>query len=143
VSAIYFTKLNVAAPLGLNFMDAWSLALLAPLDPALTRRAATRLWPRLRWRDKHTAYLPSAGIWTRMEGSDTAVNTGFAYLLAVELGEQHLARALSRYAETELQPVEQNGMRLFVGGLAAPYTTALFALGAAGGLTSLLKTHTT
>ena len=138
VSAIYFTRLDLAAPLGLNFMDSWSLALLAPLAPALTRSLAARLSPRLRWHAKTSALLPSATIWTRMEGSDTAVNTGFAYLLAVELADQRRADALLRYAEQQLQPIEGNGARLFMGGLAAPYTTALFALGEAGGLGQLL-----
>jgi hypothetical protein len=138
VSAIYLTQLNLAAPLGLNFMDSWSLALLAPLAPAMTRALAERLWPQLRWLDRATACLPSAAIWTRMEGSDTAVNTGFAYVLAVELGDDVRAAALERYAEQQLQPIEQGGARLLMGGLAAPYTTALFALGAAGGLGQLL-----
>lgn len=137
-SAIYFTRLNLAAPLGLNFMDSWSLALLAPLAPDLSRDMSGRLWPRLRWTDRETACLPSATIWTRMEGSDTAVNTGFAYLLAVELGDHRRAAALLRYAEHQLQPVEQQGARLLMGGLAAPYTTALFALGEAGGLGQVL-----
>lgn len=138
-SAIYLTRLNLAAPLGLNFMDSWSLALLAPLAPDLTRALAERLWPRLRWLDRETACLPSATIWTRMEGSDTAVNTGFAYVLATELGDHGRAAALLRYAEQRLQPVEQGGARLLMGGLAAPYTTALFALGEAGGLGPLLR----
>lgn len=133
VTAIYFTRLKLAAPLGLNFMDAWSLAFMAPLAPELTRRLAGRLWPRLR-RVDDTLYLPSAGIWTRMEGSDTAVNTGFAYLLAVELGEHRRAGALRAYADQQLQPVDYDGARLYLGGLAAPYTTALLAIGDAGGL---------
>ncbi len=137
VTAIYFTRLKLAAPLGLNFMDAWSLALMAPLAPELTRRLAQRLWPRLRSAG-NTLYLPSAAIWTRMEGSDTAVNTGFAYLLAVELGDHERARALRAYAEQRLQPLEHGGARLYVGGLAAPYTTALLAIGDAGGLGSVL-----
>lgn len=137
-SAIYLTKLNVAAPLGLNFMDSWSLALLAPIAPALARKLADRLWPRLRRLDPQTACLPSARIWTNMEGSDTAVNTAFAYVLATELGDHQKAQALKRYAELHLQPNEHNGARLFLGGLAAPYTTALIALGAAGGLGQLL-----
>lgn len=141
VSAIYLTKLNFAAPLGLNFMDAWSLAFLAPIAPAWTRRNADRLWPRLRWTEPGVAYLPSAKIWTDMEGSDRAVNTGFAYLLAVELGDHERAAALLRYAEQQLQPVEQDGARLLLGGLAAPYTTALFALGEAGGLGQVLTTR--
>ncbi|HEX6289789.1 MAG TPA: hypothetical protein VFZ66_11390 [Herpetosiphonaceae bacterium] len=139
VSAIYLTKLNVAAPLGLNFMDAWSLALLAPIAPEWTRRNADRLWARLRWSQPDMACLPSAKIWTRMEGCDTAVNTGFAYLLAVELDDQRRAAALLRYAERELQPLEQHGARLLIGGLAAPYTTALFAVGEAGGLGRVLS----
>lgn len=138
VSAIYMTQLNLAAPLGLNFMDSWSLALLAPLAPQLSARLAERLWPRLRWLDQHTAALPSAAIWTRVEGSDTAVNSGFAFVLAVELGDRQRAAALLRYAEQQLQPVERDGARLLMGGLAAPYTTALFALGEAGGLGQLL-----
>jgi hypothetical protein len=137
VSAIYLTKLDLAAPLGLNFMDAWSLAFLAPIAPEWTRRSAERLWPRLRWPQPDRACLPSAKIWVGMEGCDTAVNTGFAYLLAVELDDQRRAAALLRYAEQYLQPVEQNGARLLLGGLAAPYTTALFALGEAGGLGQL------
>lgn len=141
VSAIYLTKLNVAAPLGLNFMDAWSLAFLAPIAPGWTRRNADRLWPRLRWRQPGVACLPSAKIWVDMEGSDTAVNTGFAHLLAVELGDHERAAALLRYAEQQLRPVEQDGARLLLGGLAAPYTTALFALGEAGGLGQVLNTR--
>lgn len=138
VSAIYLTKLNLAAPLGLNFMDAWSLAFLAPIAPEWTRKNAQRLWPRLRWPQPDVAYLPSARIWTQMEGCDTAVNTGFAYVLAVELGDRQRADALLRYAEVALQPLEQDGARLLIGGLAAPYTTALFALGEAGGLGQVL-----
>jgi hypothetical protein len=139
VSAIYLTKLDFAAPLGLNFMDAWSLAFLAPIAPKWTQWNTPRLWARLRWPQPDLAYLPSARIWTRMEGCDTAVNTGFAYLLAVELGDQRRAAALLRYAEQHLQPLEQAGARLLIGGLAAPYTTALFALGEAGGLGQVLS----
>lgn len=142
LSAIYLTRLNLAAPLGLNFMDSWSLALLAPLAPELTRALADRLWPRLRWLDRAMAYLPSATLWMRMEGSDTAVNTGFAYVLATELSDHTRAAALLRYAEQRLQPVEHDSARLLLGGLAAPYTTALFALGAAGGLGPLLHAAT-
>jgi len=137
VTAIYFTRLQWAAPLGLNFMDAWSLAFMAPLAPELTRRLARRLWPGLRGAG-NTLCLPSAPLWTRMEGSDTAVNTGFAYVLAVELGEHERARRLRAYAEQHLQPIEHGGARMYLGGLAAPYTTALFALGDAGGLTGPL-----
>ncbi len=138
VTAIYSTTLNVAAPLGLNFMDAWSLALLAPLAPALVAAQAPRLWARLRWLDRATACLPSAQLWERMEGSDTAVNTGFACLLAVELGEQRLAAALLRYAEQALQPSMDAGSLRFTSGLAPAYTTALFALAEAGGLGQVL-----
>lgn len=138
VTAIYSTAHNLAAPLGLNFMDSWSLALLQPLAPDLVAQLAPRLWSRLHWLNADTAYLPSAGVWTRMEGSDVPVNSGFAWVLAQELGDERRAAALWRYAMQCLQPRESDGALCFDAGIAPAYTTALWALGAAGGSGQLL-----
>ncbi|MBA3943531.1 MAG: hypothetical protein H0X37_03095 [Herpetosiphonaceae bacterium] len=138
VTAIYSTRLGRAAPLGLNFMDAWSLALLAPLAPDLVQTQARRLWPRLHYESDGTAYLPSANIWQRMEGSDAAVNSGFAFVLAVELGETAIADALLGYAEQNFKPTTTDEAFRYDAGIAPAYTTALFAMGEAGGLGQLL-----
>ncbi len=103
--------------------DAWTLALIAPLDRDLVARLAERHW------------LALPKICARGE----ALTVAFSYLLAVELGDTVQAAQLRTYADQRLGPVEdaQAGRR-YTGVSAAPWVTALYAIGEAGGLGRLL-----
>jgi hypothetical protein len=131
------------APRGKNFVDAWTLALLACLDPETTSELAPRFLRAIRHtastskEDNPQAYVPSARMWSTREVADQAAATGFGYVLANELGDEALAVALRTYADQQLEPAEEDGASFYRGGIAAPYTTALFALGEAGGLREL------
>lgn len=136
-SASYSPRSRIYAPISLNFVDAWGLALLAPLAPDLVSRLAPRLLKAIRRTNDGAAFLPSAATWQSREWADGALATGFAYLLAVELQDHELADALLRYADSSLDVNDANDERFYNRGVAAPYTTALFALGEAGGLARL------
>ncbi|MCG8347775.1 MAG: hypothetical protein MI924_08355 [Chloroflexales bacterium] len=141
-SAYCKTRSRRGSHLSMNLVDAWGLAFLTSLAPDLARRVAPRFLCRIRSATAapdtaRQAYVPSEGRLQEKEVSDVAINTGFGYLLAVELDDADLASALSNYAEANLDLVESDDERYYSGGLAAPYTTALFALGEAGGLRTL------
>ncbi|MBX0330456.1 hypothetical protein K2Z83_22620 [Oscillochloris sp. ZM17-4] len=103
--------------------DAWALALTASLDRDLVARLAERHWPalpKIRERGEHLA-------------------AAFSYLLAVELGDAERAAGLLAYAEERLGPEDDAEVgRRYAGAPAAPWVTALFAIGEAGGLGRLL-----
>ncbi|NJL34968.1 MAG: hypothetical protein HC893_15380 [Chloroflexaceae bacterium] len=68
----YTTRPHLFTPAALSVVDAWTLALLAPLDAALTATLAPRLLRRVRQRstaDSPTmqAYLPAARGWRASE----------------------------------------------------------------------------
>lgn len=103
--------------------DAWALAMTAPLDRGLVARLAERHWPGLPKICARGEHLAAA----------------FSYLLAVELGEAGHAEALLAYAEERLGPQDdEEGGRRYAGAPAAPWVTALYAIGEAGGLSRLL-----
>lgn len=139
LSAAHREPRDFSYPLATNFTDAWGLALLTPYDPELAHALAPRLWRRLH-RDRAGRYLPSMRMLTRAEASDTALNTGFAYILARELGEATIAAELRAWAEARLAPRQEADHAWLQGEHSALYTTALFALGdalAPGGLADL------
>lgn len=147
LSMVYLTRYRMAAPISTNLTDAWTLALLAGLEPELAGTLMSRFRPRIRRTTTvqpdaegatvGQAFVPSAGRWRNDERADNTLASGFSYLLAVELGDTALADELLAYADLQLQPALANGERCYGGGLAAPYTTALFAMGEAGGLRAL------
>lgn len=135
----YTRQPRLSALFGMGFIDAWVLSFLAPLAPALTRELAPRFLQTIRHvahsdTSPPQAYVPSARAWQQRELADGSIANGFGYILAVELADDALATALQTYADTHLQPLEQAGERCYCGGMAPVYTTALFALGEAGGL---------
>jgi hypothetical protein len=136
-SAAYSTRSRMARPWGYNAHDACALALIGPLAPEFARPLAQRLLRRVR-RGPDGAHLPSAGAWQRRGLADVALATGYCYLVAVQEADEALAAALLAHADAHLSPEEGEGGRNY-GGRAAPLTTALFALGEAGGLGQLLN----
>lgn len=156
----YMSRIKVPVTASLNIVDAWTLAFLSVLYPDLTRQLAPRFTSCVRYvslpdaaskptasqypvatSDLHSsvgqAYVPSAPIWRTKEISDHSLTTGFAYLLAVHMGDVSLASSLLNYADNHLKLVEVKGERFYYEGMAAPFTTALFAIGEAGGLLAL------
>jgi hypothetical protein len=130
-------RLRLLATPGLNMVDAWTLAFLHALAPDLTNERAPRLLNCIRHISGTTdtspqAYLPPAGIWESKEAE--TLLTGFGYVLAVELEDEALADALLTYADMQFQPTTGEAERLYNGSPAPSFTTALFALGEAGGL---------
>lgn len=138
-SATYFPRSRLRALTGSTFLDAWTLALLAPIAPDLIQRLAPRLLRQVRHTQENTAFVPSAKGLRSKELADLSASTGFGYLLAIEQGDDVLAQSLLRYADTYFQPREGDDGRFYDAGIAEPYTTALFALGEAGGLGRLLR----
>lgn len=139
LSAAHRAPRDFSYPVATNFTDAWGLALMTPYDPDLAHELAPRLWRRLR-RDQAGRYLPSMGLLTRAEASDAALNTGFAYVLARELGAERIAADLRAWAEARLGPRTEANHTWLAGEHSALYTTALFALGdviTPGGLAAL------
>lgn len=138
----YVSRRRLAVPISLNLVDAWALAFLAALAPDLVEGLLPRFRRCIRYRRTppdapREAFLPSAGMWQPREVADQMLTTGFAHLLAVEWGDATLAADLHTYAEQYFDPIEQAGQRSYTAGLAPLYTTALFALGEAGGLRGL------
>jgi hypothetical protein len=127
IAAVYRTDLDLALPISLNFLDAWGLAFLRPYAPEVAEQLYARLVRRLRRRNG-LAWLPASPGLDRLEVCNTALNSGFAYILARELGDTATATALRAYAEARLRPTERNGARWYATP-PAPYITALFALG--------------
>lgn len=140
-SAAYHTRARVAVPWGYNAHDACALALLAPLAPELARTLAPRLLKRAR-RAAVGAHLPSAGVWQRRGLADAVLASGFCYLVAVQAGDDALAGALLAHADAHFAPEQRDDERCYTGSRATPLATALFALGEAGGLSSLLQSNT-
>ncbi|MCU0492496.1 MAG: hypothetical protein MUD01_12970 [Chloroflexaceae bacterium] len=118
--------------------DAWSLATLAALAPELTQQQARRFWPRLR-RNGAESHAPMAARLVAQQQGDSALATAWSYLLAVELDDASQCSALLAYAEARLANA---GAALPFGGAVPPCTTALFALGEAGGLRRLRRPAT-
>lgn len=151
LSALYLTRSRLVVPAGLRLFDAWTLAFLALLEPELTAQLQPRFLAAVRrgslpesaepaeLANNEVAWLPSASFWKSREIADLATTTGYAYLLAVHLGNDDLAAALLAYADAHFKPVEEEGHRSYASGIAPPYTTALFALGEAGGLRPLYE----
>jgi hypothetical protein len=141
LSAAHAAQRDFSYPFASNFTDAWGLALMTPYAPDLARDLAPRLWRRLS-RTRSSAYLPSMPLLTRAEASDVALNTGFAYILARELGETEIAESLHAWAEAQLAPHTVAEHAWLTGTHSDLYTTALFALGGAiapGGLAELFR----
>lgn len=160
--SFYMSSSRLPVTVGMNFVDAWTLAFLALLEPDFTHKLSARFFRGVRYlantapprrqaeADKsqehdeppapsQQAYIPSATMWRSKEMADQYVTTGFGYLLAVHLGDTALASSFLSYADQAIQPVEQESKRWYAGGLAAPFTTALFALGEAGGFTFIYE----
>jgi hypothetical protein len=139
LSAAHMAPRDFSYPFASNFTDAWGLALMTPYAPDLARDLAPRLWRRLH-RDSAGLHLPSMPLLTRAEASDAALNTGFAYVLARELGADAVADGLRAWAMARLGPQSAAEHAWLTGEHSALYTTALFALGdaiAPGGLADL------
>ncbi len=128
LSAAHQEQTNRSLPFASNFTDAWGLALLTPFAPDLAAELAPRLWRR-RVRTRAGSYLPSLSLLTRMEASDAGLNTGFAYVLARELGADMIATELRAWAWQHLRPRAERDHAWLDGQHSALYTTALFALG--------------
>lgn len=128
VSVVYMTQLKMAAPVSFNFTDAWGLALMAPYN----RKLVEEHYPKFRsqfGKGNELACLHSAGINDRMEISNTGLNTGFAYMLAREMGDTALANRLRRWADETLAPTWEGNRLYYSAGKPAIYVTALFTLG--------------
>lgn len=152
---VYMTATRLPVTVGLNFVDAWTLAFLAVLEPDLARKHSARFLRGVRYQSGSPspeatptttstttdtqAYVPTASVWQSREQADLALTNGFAYLLAVHLDDTELADALLNYADATLQPVEVEGKRHYDKSLAVPFATALFALGEAGGLIGVYR----
>jgi hypothetical protein len=135
-----YTRSRRAAPWGNLLNDAWSLALLLPLAPALAEPLAPRLLARTRAQPDGTRVLHCPRRLVRQGTADTALTTAFAYLVAIEAGHP-TADALLAYADAHLGLTEdENGARRCSAAAAPSFATALFALGEAGGMGSLLTT---
>jgi hypothetical protein len=107
LAASYHLRKRRAALLSDPLEDAMALALLAPLDPELTRELATRHWPAVAQPERVTSTLILA----------------FSALLALALAEPERALQLSEAAAT--RPDSAN-----------PWPRALLTLVACGGLTT-------
>jgi hypothetical protein len=103
-------------------VDAWALALTAPLAPDTITTAAERHWPAIRGLQARRQVLPLA----------------FSYLLAVHLDRPELGDELLAWADAELAPCDDDHGRRYTGTPATAWVTALMAIGEAGGLGRLL-----
>ena len=128
LSAAHTAPTHTTLPFASNFTDAWGLALMTPYDAELVQQLAPRLWQRLH-HDRAGAFLPSMSLLTRFEASDTALNTGFAYLLARELGATSQATQLRAWADQRLGQRSDREHSWLAGEHSALYTTALFSWG--------------
>jgi hypothetical protein len=137
-SAAYFPRMRLALPYGTLLNDAAALALLAPLELDSSRQLADRLLPRIKQMNDAPAqaFVPGYG---RNPAPTSAIATGFAYVLAVELGDEALASALLTYAEAHFDLTCDQEQRYFAGPAPAAYLTALFAIGEAGGFEALKR----
>lgn len=142
LSVAYMPDLHLPIPVSFNLTDAWGLAFMAAWEPETVRK----IYPRFRKRLKSKGdglRLSSRGPNEKFEISTEAINTGFALLLAREMGDQPTAERLLYYADEQFCPT-QNEQGFSYTARPAPYVTALFALARAlpedgGGLASLLQ----
>jgi hypothetical protein len=143
-----FLQTHIPLPFGLRFADAWMLSCLAVLEPDLASQLAPALFRRVRRirrpRGKQEtepvkpqAFLPSASLYRSHELAAPPSTTALTYLLAVQMGETSLAAELLAYADAHFAPTEQDGRRFYQAGLAPVCTTAIIALGEAGGFLPL------
>lgn len=139
----YTNRLRLTMPMGMSVIDAWVLAILHPLASELVAELAPRFLRTIRSiaarpdTPAPQGCVPAAAMWQSKEIADQTLANGFGYLLAVGLGHTDVAQSLLNYADAYFEPHEEEGRRCYSGGLAQPYTTALFALGEAGGLERL------
>jgi hypothetical protein len=119
----YNLRRRAASLGGDRLTDAWTLALIAPLAPELTERLIPRHWAQSR----------------TVAERGSALELAFDYLLAVELRKELLAAQLLAAADERFAPVADAGGRRYDGAPAAPWVTALIAIGEAGGLGLLLR----
>ncbi len=103
-------------------LDAWALALTAPLDPDRVGQIAARHWPAVRGFQTRRNVLPLL----------------FSYLLAVHLGRTAVSDELRAWADAELTVQDDEAGRRYIGVPAAVWLTALMAIGEAGGLARLM-----
>jgi hypothetical protein len=142
LSVAFMPDLHLPVPLSFNLTDAWGLAFMASWQPELVRE----IYPRFRQRLKPKGdglRLGSRGPNEKFEISTEAINTGFALLLAREMGDRETAAKLQHYADKHFERTESEN-EVFYAVKPAPYVTALFALAQAlpkegGGLASLLN----
>lgn len=133
----YQRRPRILSSAGMSVVDAQVLAALHPLYPDFTTPLVERFLRNIRHDNGH-AYVPTNQTWERREVSDQTLATAFAYLLAVELDDHDLANALLAYTDATFAPTDNQDQRSYTGGLSALYTTAVVALGEAGGLDRLL-----
>ncbi len=140
----YNTRNGIASLFSTNVHDAWALAFMAEPAPDLVYTLAERFLPRLRRiqtaaENVDLAYTPVTQRDAEREIATPGLATGLSYILAVELDNDELADALLAYADVRLQPVEQDGERYYDDEMVAPFVTALFAIGEAGGIRTLRR----
>lgn len=142
LSVAFMPDLHLPIPVSFNLTDAWGLAFMAAWRPEPVREIYPRFRKRLK-RQGQSLKLNSVGPNEKFEISTEGLNTGFALLLAREMGDGETAHRLQRYADEFLEPV-QDERGFYYAVRPAPYVTALFALARAlpeegGGLSSLLQ----
>lgn len=149
LSVAYMPGLHLSIPLSFNLTDAWGLAFMAAWEPELARREYRQFRKKLRQvksaerANSMALKLGSLGPNENLEISNAGLNTGFAYILAKEMGDQETARRLRLFADENLGLLDQANRLYYSKGRPASYVTALFALGdtlpvSGGGLYALV-----
>ncbi|GIW05889.1 MAG: hypothetical protein KatS3mg060_0694 [Dehalococcoidia bacterium] len=124
----YLSERDVVIPVNVRVMDAWSMAFLSPVDPALFDEMYPRFRRELRWQGD-VASLPARWPNALLEISDEALNSAFAFVAAREAGDEESAAGLRRYAANRLGLAER-GARAACWSAPFPLlVTALYALG--------------
>jgi hypothetical protein len=131
--AAYAKDFHMAAPLAFNFTDAWGLALMIPFDAPLVRKLYRRLRKKITTAGSDGAYLDSTQISEKMEISDVPINTGFALIASIGMGDTAMAGDLRRYAYANFDAGWQGGKFLLKGAPRTLHATALYALASALG----------
>lgn len=128
-------RTGIPWPLGQTLVDAQVLTLLSPLVPDFVDAHVISFFKIVQQHPEHAdySYIPPERGAAAKEYSDDTLPTGFAAVLATQLGKQDRTAAMLRYADHAFQPTETDQGRSYRGGLSSPYTTALFALAEAGG----------
>lgn len=129
IRAAYLEGQDLALPVTLNFLDAWGLLFMRPYAPELVESLYGRLRNRMRPSGEGLR-LPAPPFTAQMEICNTALNSGFAFVLAREMGDDPTADGIRQFAQERLAPQTTQGEQWFAAE-PAPYVTALFALGAA------------